>query len=61
MILKLCGSGTCCPTIERVIKDSKDYFLIKDDFGGKIFLKKEEVNQILATVQKLSKDDKLCF
>jgi len=49
-IIKLCGGRRCCPTIEKV---SDEEYEIKDDYGGLVKLKKDEIEIMYASLSEL--------
>lgn len=44
----LCGVQGCCPTIELKEKE----VIIKDDFGGKVKLNKDQWNDLVERIKK---------
>jgi hypothetical protein len=49
-VMTLCGVAGCCPTVELSEKGA----LIKDDFGGKVVLNKDEWNDLVKKAEKIS-------
>jgi len=42
--VKMCTRRSCCPTIEYA--NNMGMYLIKDDYGGKVVLLKEEIEKM---------------
>ena len=47
----LCGKGKCCPTIKRVDDDT---YVITDDDGGTVKIKKDQVELIPDAVKAIN-------
>lgn len=48
--INLCRRGGCCPTIEKMEEGT---FIIEDDYGGKVILKKDEIDILYASISEL--------
>ena len=47
--INLC-SNRCCPTIER---DGKGFWIITDDYGGKVHLSEEELENLIRIKEEI--------
>lgn len=47
--IKLCRRG-CCPTIKKI---DENKYLVKDDYEGKVILKRDEIEIMYASLERL--------
>jgi len=53
--VRLCTRRSCCPTVEY--DSTLDAYIIRDDFGGKVRLLKEEIEKLWETISEVQDEE----